>query len=110
MSVKHVEEYYNQICRQYQEMLDDIKDIEKECAEGIVEPERIDRLKEQIAPIKNNYERWAYMMFLLHQPNRQSKVKRYQKQNEKLLRSLSKENSLDAILEENNRARKAIGE
>lgn len=110
MSVKHVEEYYNQICRQYQEMLDDIKDLEKECAEGIVEPERIDRLKEQIAPIKNNYERWAYMMFLLHQPNRQSKVKRYQKQNEKLLRSLSKENSLDAILEENNRARKAIGE
>ena len=109
MSVKHVEEYYNQICRQYQEMLDDIKDLEKECAEGIVEPERIDRLKEQIAPIKNNYERWAYMMFLLHQPNRQSKVKRYQKQNEKLLRSLSKENSLDAILEENNRARKAIG-
>ena len=110
MSVKHVEEYYNQICRQYQEMLDDIKDLEKECAEGIVEPERIDRLKEQIAPIKNNYERWAYMMFLLHQPNRQSKVKRYQKQNEKLLRSLSKENSLDAILEENTRARKAIGD
>ena len=110
MSVKHVEEYYNQICRQYQEMLDDIKDLEKECAEGIVEPERIDRLKEQIAPIKNNYERWAYMMFLLHQPNRQSKVKRYQKQNEKLLRSLSKENSLDAILEENNCARKTIGE
>ena len=56
MSVKHVEEYYNQICRQYQEMLDDIKDLEKECTEGIVEPERIDRLKEQIAPIKNNYE------------------------------------------------------
>lgn len=110
MSVKHVEEYYNQICRQYQEMLDDIKDLEKECAEGIVEPERIDRLKEQIAPIKNNYERWAYMMFLLHQPNRKEKVKRYQKQNEKLLRSLSKENSLDAILEENNRARKTIGE
>ena len=104
MSIKHVEEYYNQICRQYQEMLDDIKDLEKECTDGIVEPERIDRLKEQIAPIKNNYERWSYMMFLLHQPNRKSKVKRYQKQNEKLLKSLSKENSLDAVLEENNHA------
>ena len=104
MSIKHVEEYYNQICRQYQEMLDDIKDLEKECTEGIVEPERIDRLKEQIAPIKNNYERWSYMMFLLHQPNRKSKVKRYQKQNEKLLKSLSEENSLDAVLEENNHA------
>ena len=110
MSIKHVEEYYNQICRQYQEMLDDIKDLEKECTEGIVEPERIDRLKEQIAPIKNNYERWSYMMFLLHQPNRKSKVKRYQKQNEKLLKSLSKENSLDSILEENAHARKTIGE
>lgn len=110
MSVKHVEEYYNQICRQYQEMLDDIKDLEKECTEGIVEPERIDRLKEQIAPIKNNYERWSYMMFLLHQPNRKSKVKRYQKQNEKLLRSLSKDNSLNSILEENDHARKTIGE
>ena len=110
MSIKHVEEYYNQICRQYQEMLDDIKDLEKECTEGIVEPERIDRLKEQIAPIKNNYERWSYMMFLLHQPNRKSKVKRYQKQNEKLLKSLSKDNSLDSILEENAHARKTIGE
>ena len=110
MSIKHVEEYYNQICRQYQEMLDDIKDLEKECTEGIVEPERIDRLKEQIAPIKNNYERWSYMMFLLHQPNRKSKVKRYQKQNEKLLKSLSKANSLDSILEENAHARKTIGE
>ena len=106
MSVKHVEEYYSQICRQYQEMLNDIKDLEKECAEGIVEPERIDRLKEQIAPIKNNYERWSYMMFLLHQPNRQAKIKRYQKQNAKLIKMLSTENSLEAVLEENNECRK----
>ena len=110
MSVKHVNEYYNQICAQYQEMLNDIKDLEKECAEGIVEPERIDRLKDQIAPIKNNYERWSYMMFLLHQPNRKEKVKRYQKQNDKLLKSLSKENSLEAVLEENINSMKSIGE
>lgn len=109
MSVKHVEEYYDQICRQYKEMLTDIKDIEQECAEGLVEPERIDRLKEQIAPIKSNYERWSYMMFLLHQPNRASKIKRYEKQNAKLLKKLSKENSLEAVLEENREARKTIG-
>lgn len=110
MSVKHVKEYYSQICTQYQEMLNDIKDLEKECAEGIVEPERIERLNEQIAPIKNNYERWAYMMFLLHQPNRKSKIKKYQRQNTKLLNTLSKDNSLEAVLKENNVARKSIGD
>lgn len=110
MSIKHVEEYYNQICKQYQEMLQDIQDIEKECAEGIVEPERIDRLKDQIAPIKINYERWSYIMFLLHQPNRTSKIKKYQKQNARLLENLSKENSLESVLKENETAIKSIGD
>ena len=57
MSVKAVKRYYDQICDQYKEMLENIKDLEKEAAEGLVEPERIERLKEQIAPIKQNYER-----------------------------------------------------
>lgn len=110
MSMKHIERYYKQICEQYQEMINDIKDVEKEAEQGLVEPELIDRLKEQVAPIKHNYERWSYMMFLLHQPNRKEKIKKYQRQNAKLLNSLSKENSLEAVIEENNEARKHIGE
>lgn len=109
MSIKHVNAFYNQICNQYQEMLNDLKDIEKEVAEGIVEPERIDRLKDQIAPIKQNYERWAYMMFLLHQPNRAEKIKKYQRQNQKLLKNLNKKNSLDSVIEENQTALRNIG-
>lgn len=110
MSVKHVEDYYKQICSQYQEMINDIKDLEREAEQGLVEPERVDRLKEQIAPIKLNYERWSYMMFLLHQPNRKDKLHKYERQNKKLLNSLSKSNSLTAVIAENNEARKHIGE
>lgn len=109
MSIKHVNAFYNQICNQYQEMIENLKDIEKEVAEGIVEPERIDRLKDQVAPIKQNYERWAYMMFLLHQPNKKDKIKKYQKQNQKLLKNLETKNSLNSVIEENKAALDNMG-
>lgn len=110
MSLKHVNEYYKQICDQYREMIEDIKDVEREAEKGFVEPERVERLKTQVAPIKQNYERWTYMMFLLHQPNRKEKIKKYQRQNAKLLKSLDTANNLDAVLIENEEARKHIGE
>lgn len=110
MSVKHVEQYYNEICAQYQEMLQDIKDFEAEAEKGLIEPERIERLKEQIAPVKNNYERWCYMMFLLHQPARKSKVPKYKRGQKKFLQALSSENSLESVLEENKEAMRHIGE
>lgn len=110
MSVKAVKRYYDQICDQYKEMLENIKDLEKEAAEGLVEPERIERLKEQIVPIKQNYERWSYMMFLLNEPNRQQKKASYAKRNKAFLAKLNSENSLTSVLDENKEALKHIGE
>jgi hypothetical protein len=49
-------------------------------------------------------------MFLLNQPQRKSKQKRYQEQNKKLLDKLDKSNSLEAVLAENEEARKHIGD
>lgn len=110
MSLKDIKNYYDQICDQYNEMIGDIKDLEREAEQGLIEPERVDRLKEQVAPIKQNYERWAYMMFLLNQPSRKEKVKKYQKQNAKLIAHLSKQNSIEAVIEENKEALKHVGE
>lgn len=110
MSVKHIETYYKEICEQYQEMIDSIKDLEEAASNGLVEPERIDRLKGQVDPIKQNYERWSYMMFLLHQPQKKTKLKKYQKNNQKLLQNIAKENTLQGILEENKNAIEHIGE
>lgn len=109
MSVKHVASYYKQLSDQYQEMVDCIKSLEEEAARGLVEPERIERLQKQVDPIKQNYERWSYMMFLLHQPNRKEKRSRYYKQNAKLLRGLSESNSLSAVLAENATALQHVG-
>lgn len=109
MSVKAVRKAYDQIYEQYQEMLQDIRDFEVEASQGLVEPERVDRLKEQIAPIKENYERWAYIMFLLNQPERKSKHKRYEQANQKLLKSLDNKNSIESTIEENKQALKQIG-
>lgn len=110
MSVKHVKEYYKKICEQYDEMLDNIHALEEGAAVGLVEPERIERLESQIAPIKQNYERWAYMMFLLNQPNKKDKIKKYRQQNQNMLQNVSQQNSLDSVVKENEEALSHIGE
>lgn len=109
MAIKHVKKYYSQICEQYAEMIDNIKCLEEEASKGLVEPERLERLAEQIAPIKQNYERWAYMMYLLNQPAKNKKKKRYEENNKKLLKQLSSSNSVDAVIEENRECMKTIG-
>ena len=109
MSVKAVNEAYNQICEQYAEMLENIKDLEKEASEGIVEPERVENLREQIEPIKRNYERWTYMMYLLHQPERKSKHARYASQNRALLKKLNSQNSIEVTIKENREALDKMG-
>ena len=109
MSVKAVRKYYDQICEQYHEMIELIHDLEKEAEQDLVEPERIERLKEQVAPIKQNYERWTYMMFLLNQPERNSKHEKYKRQNSRLLQNLDKQNDLDSILEENKASLAQVG-
>lgn len=110
MCKKAVDNYYNEITAQYKEMLDDIKDIEKDVMEGLVAPELLDQLKQNIAPIKQNWERWSYMMFLLNQPTRSSKIPAYRNRNKKFLNSLNQNNSIEATMEENNNSLKKLKE
>ena len=80
MSVKHVKKYYQQVCDQYSQMIEELKDFEKEAGEGLFPPERIDQIKVSIEPLKINYERWSYMMYLLNLPNKSVKKKKYERQ------------------------------
>ena len=68
MSVKDVKLYYDEVCQQRQEMLDEIHDFEIECQKGLIEPERLDQIKETIQPLLNNYQTLSYIMFLLNKP------------------------------------------
>ena len=102
MALKHIIKYYNQICDQYQQMIDEIKDFEEEAKKGLIEPERLDKIKEDIAPMKDNYQRWSYMMYLLNLPTRADKESKYKRQNKKLLASIEEKNKITSVIEENN--------
>lgn len=104
MAVKHVIEYFNQIADQRKEMLDNLKDFEEECSKGLVEPERIEKIKENIQPILDNYQTLSYIMFLLNTPVKKSKQHKYINQNKNLLKSIDKKFTQTGIIEENNQA------
>ena len=103
MSVKHVKKYYEEIRSQYNEMLENLKDAEQELADQIVDLDYVERLKTIIKPIKDNYERWSYMMFLLNQPERKKKILAYKQRMNKFIADMEKSNSIDAVIEENNK-------
>lgn len=75
MAKRHVVDYFNKVADQYHEMLNELKDFESECNNGLVEPEQFEQFKKILEPIKNNYMMWSYAMYLLNLPNREKKVK-----------------------------------
>lgn len=101
MAKRHLVEYYKKVCSQYQNMNDTLKKFENELQYNMVDPQIIENAKKIIAPLKANYERISYIMFLLNQPNKESKKKRYVNQNKCKLNGLDKNNSIEKTLEEN---------
>lgn len=79
MSVKHVKNYFDQICDLYHELFENLKELQQEAEQGLISPEKFEQYKKTIEPIKTNYERWSYMMFLLNLPNKKEKQKVYKK-------------------------------
>lgn len=87
MAKKHFDKYYEEICAQYHEMNDDLKEMEESVAKGVVAPEFLDKLKVMIAPIYNNWRTVTYIKFLLDMPTKNSKQKGYEKRNSQLLKN-----------------------
>ena len=95
MARRHVQEYYEQICDQYHEMLENIHELEQDMENEIVEPEYIDKLKQQIQPVKDTYMTISWIMYLLNQPNKKEKERPYQKRMKKYLSSLDTSKSTE---------------
>ena len=110
MSVKHVKEHYLKVVKQYIDMQQELREFDEEAAKGLFDPDRLDSIKELLAPLKENYERWSYMMFMLNQPERKKKVTKYTRQHKKLLQSLNEVNSPNNILESNEQQLKKLHE
>ena len=110
MAVKHIKEYYEQVCNQYIQMNEELRDFQKEVEEGLVEPERIENLKAIIEPLKNNYMTISWIMYLLNKPQRDSKEKSYERRNKKFIESIDKKFNKDSILKQNEEVIKSVGE
>ena len=103
MSKKHFDEYYKTVCNQYSEMLEALHEVEELTMQQMIGPDRLDNIKRQIEPLKNNYMTLSYVAFLLNKPNRDKKEKRYVESNKKKLLKLDFKRSPSGVVTENQR-------
>ena len=101
MSKKHFDEYYLKVCKQYGELLENLKEFEQMAMQEIVSPERVEKYKETLQPIKNNYMTLSYVKFLLDMPEREHKQKRYSDSLKKRLKGLDIKRSPSGVYREN---------
>ena len=73
MAKSHLIQYYLEVEHQYLEMLSILEELKELVKEGKVPPEAYEQEEDGVNKLKENYERLAYMMFLLNQPQRKSK-------------------------------------
>lgn len=99
MSKKDFDREYNVIENQYLEMLENLKDMEKELADGLVSPDMLDQMKQVMEPLLVNYRMWSYVKFLLNKPIKKQKETKYKNQNKKLMSQMK---TFDEMKEENN--------
>ena len=85
MSKKDFDLEFKQIEEQYLKMVRNLKEMEKELQDGLVEPEFVERLRKIVEPVVTNYNVWDYIRFVLNKPVKKEKKKKYVKQNEHLL-------------------------
>lgn len=101
MARRDFDNYYNQICNQYFELQQVLEDLSKEVSEGMIEPERIEQLKQTIVPVENNYRTLGYIKYLLDKPTRKQKEARYKNMSKKLLKQCEGRTREDLAKENN---------
>ena len=101
MSKRHFDEYFNKVASQYHELLEGLKEFEQLAMTEVISPDRIEAYKETLQPIKDNFMALSYVKFLLDQPERDKKERRYI--DSKLLRGLDIKRSPSGIIAENSK-------
>lgn len=87
MAKKDVINYYNEVCAQYHDFIEELKDFQDLCNQGLVTPEVIEQATRTIEPLKNNWQTLNYIIFLLNKPVKKNKQNRYINQNKKALKN-----------------------
>ncbi len=109
MAKKHFDAYVKRLESQLEEYKRITEELSKEAQEGMTDINFVENFQQQVAPFTENYKRVLYIKFLLDQPNKKEKISKHRKALKKQLEKLGRENSPEAVLEENNNILKSIG-
>lgn len=91
MSLKHFNEYYKDLQKNYNDMLNGLHELEKACSSGMVEPERVDEFMKTMQPIKDSFLAVQYIKYLIDKPNKKSKQNRYENQTKEVFKNKFKQ-------------------
>lgn len=94
MSIKDVRKYYTQVEQQFFEMNQTAKELNEECSKGNIPQSMVDQAEQMVLPLKQNYERLSYIMYLFNKPNKDKK-KWYDRQNKALNNAFGVMNATD---------------
>lgn len=100
MSKKDVDEYYTKVCADYKQLRETLTEMEEEFKNSVQDVDKIEQVRKMIEPLKVNYERISYIMYLFNKPVRRKKKFSYELENKKRLNNFSN-SSLEDIHREN---------
>ena len=99
MAKRHVVRYFLEVENNYVETMEVVKELQELAQQGKVEESTYLNAEKDLELIKTNYERLAYIIFLLNKPNREKKNDYDEKINKSWYNSL-KFSSKEAIMDE----------
>lgn len=79
MSKKNFDEYYFKVVSQYQEMVNDLKEVEELCKTSMLDPVIYENMVKTLEPVKNSYSILSYVKYLLDMPVKKKKVPKYER-------------------------------
>lgn len=98
MSVKNVKMYFLEVENQYMEMLDLLKEVDPLVTSGEMSEDAYHNVVKEVEKLRENYERLAYIMFLLGIRNKHNDE---EKEKDKYWYQALKTSSKEFILNEN---------
>lgn len=84
MALSDVKEYYVKTLSQYTEVKENLADFEQALKDGYITEDKLESEIEDVARIKENVDRLAYILYLFNLPKRKDKKKKYKQANESL--------------------------
>lgn len=98
MALKQVKDYYKSVEKLYFDMVHSLEGMQEEFSKGNVTEEELNKLLTPVNNIKDNYLRLSYVLHLFYEPQSQKKVKKYEKQEHKIV-DVFKENRVTKDLD-----------